>query len=531
MLVTALVLLVVLLAMSVTVAAVMGVLGMVLNNVYSVMPLHRAMGEIIWNSSSEYILFAIPLFVMLGEILLRAGIASRAYNAVAMWLSWLPGGLMHANIGTCAMFAATSGSSVATAATVGTVAIPEIKKRGYNESLFLGTIAAGGTLGILIPPSINFILYGLLTNNSVPRLYLAGFIPGALLASFFMGIVLIACLLDRRRGGTVDTSVKTPSMTWPKIFLGAIALAAITGTLFYLNILTPRRLLLGAGVLTLLLTAFVPGKRGETVFASLVLFLLGGVLHDPQVSATEAAIYAAVVGWVTAFGLFIYRREGMPAYLALLDLIPPFAIFLVVIGTIYAGWATPTEAASLGVVASLLLAAWERKLNWTMLRTAGEGTMRTTGIIMLIILAAQFLNFVLAAIGATDGIGQAIEALGLGKYGTLLLIIVFYLILGCFMETISMMILTTPFIYPIVTKLGWDPIWWGIVLTILIEAALITPPVGLNLYVVQGMRERGPVRDVIMGALPFVGSMLLLVFALMAVPGLALWLPELVMGK
>ncbi|MDX2157258.1 MAG: TRAP transporter large permease [Hyphomicrobiaceae bacterium] len=429
MLITALACLVVLLAISVPVAAVMGVLGMALNNFYSFMPLHRAMGEIIWNSSSEYILFAIPLFVMLGEILLRAGIAERAYNAIAQWLSWLPGGLMHANIGTCAMFAATSGSSVATAATVGTVAIPEIRKRGYNESLFLGTIAAGGTLGILIPPSINFILYGLLTNNSVPRLYLAGFIPGFLLAGLFMVIVLVACITDRTKGGApIETS-------W--------------------------------------------GQR------------LAG----------------------------------------LIDLIPPLMIFLVVIGTIYAGWATPTEAASLGVVASLLLALWERKVSWSMLKAVGEGTMRTTAIIMLIILAAQFLNFVLAALGATDGIGQAIEALGLGKYGTMLLIIVFYLILGCFMETISMMILTTPFIYPIIIKLGWDPIWWGIVLTILIEAALITPPVGLNLYVVQGMRERGPVSDVIKGALPFVGAMLVLIFLLMAFPGVALWLPDYVMGK
>ena len=179
------------------------------------MPLHRAMGEIVWNASSEYILIAIPLFVMLGEILLRAGIAERVYNGIAQWLSWLPGGLMHANIGACAMFAATSGSSVATAATIGTVAIPEIKKRNYDEPLFLGTIAAGGTLGILIPPSINFILYGLLTNTSVPRLYLAGFIPGFLLASFFMVIVLIACLFDRKKGGTpIETS-------WSKRFAHA----------------------------------------------------------------------------------------------------------------------------------------------------------------------------------------------------------------------------------------------------------------------------------------------------------------------
>ena len=201
------------------------------------------------------------------------------------------------------------------------------------------------------------------------------------------------------------------------------------------------------------------------------------------------------------------------------------------IGSIYAGYATPTEAASLGVVGAMLLSIWYGRLDWPMMRAVAEGTMRTTGIIMLIILAAQFLNFVLAAVGATDGIGKAIESLGLGKYGTMLLIVIFYLILGCFMETISMMILTTPFIYPIVIKLGWDPIWWGIVLTILIEAALITPPVGLNLYVVQGMRERGPVEDVIRGALPFVGAMLALIFLLMAFPSIALWLPEFMMGK
>ncbi|MEZ5849740.1 MAG: TRAP transporter large permease [Hyphomicrobiaceae bacterium] len=429
MLASALLILIALLVVSVPVAAVMGVLGMALNNMYAMMPLHRAMGEILWNSSSEYILIAIPMFVMLGEILLRAGIATKAYNAVAQWLSWLPGGLMHANIGTCAMFAATSGSSVATAATVGTVALPEIGKRGYNEPLFLGSIAAGGTLGILIPPSINFILYGLLTNSSVPRLYLAGFIPGILLASLFMLIVLVACIADPRKGGR---AIET---TWAQRIAG------------------------------------------------------------------------------------------------LLDLMPPFVIFLVVIGTIYAGWATPTEAASLGVVASLCLAAWEGKFSFAMLRAVAEGTMRTTAIIMLIILAAQFLNFVLAAIGVTDTIAKGMEALGLGKYAMMVLIIVFYLILGCFMETISMMILTTPFIFPIVTKLGWDPIWWGIVLTILIEAALITPPVGLNIYVVQGMRERGPVTDVIRGVLPYVGAMILLIALLMAVPDLALWLPTAVMGK
>jgi C4-dicarboxylate transporter, DctM subunit len=428
MLVNALILLVVMLAISVPIAATMGVLGLALNQFYSSMPLYLAMGEILWNSSSEYILIAIPLFIMLGEILLRSGIAERVYSAIAQWLSWLPGGLMHANIGTCAMFAATSGSSVATAATVGVVALPEIKRRRYNESLFLGTLAAGGTLGILIPPSINFILYGLLTNTSVPRLYLAGMIPGLVLAALFMLYVLFACLVRPANGGMpMETS---------------------------------------------------------------------------------------------------WRQR----ILSLKDLIAPLFIFMVVVGSIYAGWATPTEAASLGVLAALLLAAMHRTLSFSMLRVVLESTMRTTAMIMLIIIAAQFLNFVLASIGFTDGMGKLIEGLGLGKYGTLLLIVVFYLILGCFMETISMMILTTPFIFPIVVGLGWDPIWWGIVLTVLIEAALITPPVGLNLYVVQGMRERGPIADVIRGALPFVGAMLLLIAALMAWPDLALGLPKLVMG-
>jgi tripartite ATP-independent transporter DctM subunit len=428
MIATTLLILLVLLAFSVPVAAVMGVLGLALNQLYASMPLHRAMGEIVWNTSSEYILIAIPLFVMLGEILLRAGIAERVYNAIAQWLSWLPGGLMHANIGACAMFAATSGSSVATAATIGTVAIPQIQARRYDEPLFLGTIAAGGTLGILIPPSINFILYGLLTNTSVPRLYLAGFIPGVTLALLFMITVLLMCVLRPAKGG-------------------------------------------------------VP----------------------------------IVTSWRERFRL-------------LPSLVPPLLIFLVVVGSIYAGIATPTEAASLGVVAALALAAWERKLSLLMLRSVAEGTMRTTAMIMLIIMAAQFLNFVLAAIGVTEGLGTLMEGLGLGKIGTMILIVAFYLVLGCFMETISMMILTTPFVFPLVVNLGWDPIWWGVVLTILIEAALITPPVGLNLYVVQGMRGRGSINEVIRGALPFVIGMMFLVGALMAAPDIALWLPRYVMG-
>ena len=212
------------------------------------------------------------------------------------------------------------------------------------------------------------------------------------------------------------------------------------------------------------------------------------------------------------------------------DLLPPLLIFFIVVGSIYAGFATPTEAASLGVVAAFGLAAWEGKMSLALMRAVLEGTMRTTAMIMLIILAAQFLNFVLGAIGIADGIVEALKSLGLGAFGTMMLIVVFYLILGCFMETISMMILTTAFVVPVVVGLGYDPLSWGIVLTILIEAALITPPIGLNLYVVQGIRERGNISDVIIGSLPFVGAMFVLIMALLLNPNIALWLPRLVMG-
>src|ERR687887_1631539 len=201
MLATALTLLVVLLALAVPVAAGLGVMGIALSEIYSRLPLTLAMGEVAWATSNNFLLVAIPFFVLLGEILLRSGIAERMYNALVLWVPWLPGGLMHSNIAACAMFAATSGSSVATAATIGTVAMGEIEKHGYSERLFLGTIAAGGTLGILIPPSINMIVYGVLTETSIPKLYLAGFIPGFLLSALFMMTVLIGCLLRPEWGG------------------------------------------------------------------------------------------------------------------------------------------------------------------------------------------------------------------------------------------------------------------------------------------------------------------------------------------
>jgi C4-dicarboxylate transporter DctM subunit len=421
------IILLVLIFAAVPVAAALGILSLSLDQLYMNGRLSRAIGEFTWDKSKEYILVAIPMFILLGEIMLRAGIAKRMYEAVVEWLSWLPGGLMHANIGSCAIFAASSGSSVATAATVGTVAYPEVGKRRYNERLFLGSLAAGGTLGILIPPSISLIIYGLITDTSVPELYLAGILPGLILSLLFIGAIVIACIMRREWGGT---PVKT---SW-------------------------RR-----------------------------------------------------------------RIQVLP------DLIPPVLLFAVVVGSIYAGVATPTEAASLGVVFALGLAAWTRSLSFRMLREAFEGTMRTTAMIMLIILAAVFLNLILGFIGVTQGLLDLIASLGLTPMQTMLLLVVFYLILGMFMETLSMLLTTVPIVFPIVVHMGFDPVWFGIMVTVLMETALITPPIGVNLYVVQGVRARGgPFNDVAYGALPFVLMMIVMVGVLLAFPQLALYLPTMV---
>src|SRR5918998_1918724 len=275
MLGTALMTLIVLLALAVPVAAALGILGLALSELYSRLPLSIAIGEVAWATSNNFLLVAIPFFVLLGEILLRSGIAERMYNALVLWVPWLPGGLMHSNIAACAMFAATSGSSVATAATIGTVAMGEVEKHGYSERLFLGTIAAGGTLGILIPPSINMIVYGVLTETSIPKLYLAGFTPGLVLAGLFSLTVLLLCLFRPELGG------RRTSATWEQ------------------------------------------------------------------------------------------RIRALP------DLLPPVIIFLAVIGSIYAGWATATESAALGVIAAVGIAAWNRRLTLRALLNAFEGTMRS----------------------------------------------------------------------------------------------------------------------------------------------------------
>ncbi len=428
---TALFLLIVLVALSLPIASALGLMGYVLSAKYAFFPMTGALGELAWNSSNDFILIAAPMFIMMGELMHRSGMSERLFGALTPWFARVPGRLIHTNIAASAIFAATSGSSVATAATIGTVAIPNMDKGGYSRPLFLGSIAAGGTLGILIPPSINMIIYAVLTDTSVADLYAAGFIPGFMLAGMFSMMVL-------------GIAIWKPHLAGPKVETGS---------------------------------------------------------------------------------LWAERIDGLR------HLIPPMGLFLVVVGSIYAGIATPTEAAALGLMATLGLVAANGQLTLPVLLRAFEGTVRTTCMVMLIVIAAFFLNFVMVSIGLVKAITDLVLSLGWPPLGMLVAIVIFYLILGCFMESLSMMIATTPVVVPVIMALGYSPVWWGIVFVILMEAALITPPVGLNLYVVQAVRGKGPIMDLCIGALPFVLMMIIMIGLLIAFPQLALWLPSVLNPK
>jgi tripartite ATP-independent transporter DctM subunit len=424
---TAAVSLIVLLAIlgsSIAVAAGMAMTGLALNQLYSPMPLTRMMGELAWATTNNFILTAIPFYIMFGEILLRSGVAERMYTAAVQWLSWLPGGLMHSNIGSCALFGSVSGSSVATAATIGVVAMGEIDKHKYNERLFLGTLAAGGTLGILIPPSINMIIYGVMTDTSVPKLYLAGFLPGFILTVLFSLTVLIACLWKPHWSGT---KINT---TW------------------------------------------------------------------------EA------------------RWRTLP------DLLPPLVLLAIVVGAIFFGLATATESAAVGILGALVIAGWRRRITLKMLREVCEGTVRTTALVMAILVGAFFLNVVIQTIGLTQQLGTLIREYQLTPVQVLGAVILLYLVLGTFMEELSMMISTIPITTPLILQAGYDPVWFGILLVLLIQTAMISPPFGINIFVIHGIRGRGTLSDVEIGSAPFVITLLVMIALICVYPDIVMWAPR-----
>jgi len=419
------ILMLVMLALGLHVATTILLLGVIGAALFLGGPIIAAVGTQVWGATDSFVLLAVPLFVLLGELLVRGGATDRMYRALAAWLGVFPGGLLHTNIGACALFAAVSGSSVATAATIGTVALPTFRQRGYDERLVVGSIAAGATLGILIPPSVNMIIYGAMTNTSVGRLYAAGVIPGLLLTLLFMAVVLVMCRWRPSLAGTPE----------PRLPLGE-----------------RLRLLLG--------------------------------------------------------------------------LAPAVGIFVVVMGSIYAGWATPTESAAVGVVAAFFLSTLYGRFSIRMLHECFVSTVAITAMIVLIVAAAFYLNFVLGILGVPQALSRFVVSLDASPILILWVLLVFYLIMGCFLETLSMMVGTIPIVVPIVTALGIDPVFFGVFLVIMCEMALITPPVGMNLYVVQGVRGRGSVTEVIAGSLPFLAMMFALTVLLMYAPGIALWLPR-----
>lgn len=413
-----------LLALSIPIGIVLFLLAFGIDLFFSPFPLMRGLGQIVWSSSNSATLIAIPFFVLLGEVLVRSGVAQRTYSALESWVSWMPGGLIHANIATATLFSATSGSSVATAATVASVAMPQADRLGYDPRLFSGAIAAGGTLGIMIPPSINLIVYGFLTQTSIPKLFLAGLVPGLFLAVLFMVVTAILCAIYPSLGGP---GIKS---SWHKRLTG------------------------------------------------------------------------------------------------LVDLIPLLGLFGTIVGSIYTGLATPTEAAAIGVAMAFAIAATQKAINRQMLIDSLKGTVRTTAMIMLVVIGAYVLNFVLTAAGVSRALQYFLQNLGMGPLATLLVIVLIYIVLGFFIETLSLMVATIPIVVPIIVELGYDKLWFGILMIILVEMALITPPVGLNLYVVQAARKSGRFSDVMIGVIPYAIAMLFMVALLIMFPTIALFLPS-----
>lgn len=378
-----------------------------------------------WNVNTSYTLVALPLFVFMGEMLFHSGFMDAIYSRASTLVHGLPGGLLQSNVLACAVFAACCGSSLACAATVGSVAYPLEKQGGYDRALALGSICAGGTLGILIPPSISMIIYGALVGESVGRLFIAGVIPGLILATLFSVYIAVACLLK-------------PSYAPARVE----------------RVILRNRLRSAAGM------------------------------------------------W------------------------PLGVIVIVVMGGLYGGIATPTEVSGLGATLAIIFAALSRRLSWGTLRASLLSTVKTTSLTMFIVIGAQILSTALIYYNLPPRLGALVSSAGISPLGVIVIATVLYLVLGMFLDGISMMVLTLPFVVPILKVAELDLIWFGIYLTVLVEMGFLTPPVGLNLFVVQGVTSE-PLSLVIKGTMPFLIPMLCMLILLILFPQLALWLPRL----
>ncbi|MFM7778722.1 MAG: TRAP transporter large permease [Alphaproteobacteria bacterium] len=392
-------------------------------------PLVAAFGTQLWGAMEDYVLLSIPLYILLGEILVRSGSTDRLYRSLADWLNILPGGLLHTNIGASAVFSAVSGSSVATAATISTVALPSFRKRRYDTRLVLGSIAAGASLGNLIPPGIALIVYGAMTNTSVGQLYAAAVVPGIVMTVLFMGTIILIALVK-------------PDLVRQK------------------------------------------------------------EVADPL-------------------------RERLKR---LVDLMPPLVIFGIIMGSIYTGWATVTESAALAVVVALPIAALYGRLSIRMLHECFIATANLTAMSLLILAIAFYLNFVMGLLGVTPALGAFATSIGASPLELIIALTIFYLLLGIFFETLPMLVGTVPVVFPVIVAAGIDPVWFGVFIVLMCEISLISPPVGMTLYVIQAVRREGTIAEVFQGTVPFFIAMVVMTALLIAFPEMALWLPRISFG-
>ncbi|MEQ8813894.1 MAG: TRAP transporter large permease subunit [Thalassobaculum sp.] len=410
-----------LLASGLWVAPALLTVGFIALEFFSPAPAGSLLATTVWDASWNWALTALPLFVWMGEILFRTRLSSDMFNGLAPWLSRLPGGLFHVNIVGCGVMAAVAGSSAVTCATVGRMSIPELKKRGYDEALSIGTLAGSGTLGLLIPPSIMLIVYGVIAQQSISRMFIAGVLPGIMLIGIFMGYVMIRTTLD-------------PS-------------------------LAPR---------------------------------------ETERTTLRQKLWASRL------------------------LIPVMLLIFVVIGSIYGGFATPTEAATVGVIGALVLAWWSKSLNRASFMESLMGAVRTSCMIAFILGGAAFLSIAMGFTGVPRVLAGYVDSFDLSPTMLLVVLTVLYIFLGCFLDGVSMMVLTAAVVLPMVKDAGIDLVWFGIFTVIVVEMAQITPPVGFNLFVLQGMTGRD-ILQVTRAAMPFFFLMLLGIVVITAIPELVLW--------
>ena len=377
-----------------------------------------------WESLNSFTLLAMPVFIFMGAVFSGSGAVNLLFAALEKWLGWLPGGLASVVIAANGLFGAISGSSVAAAATFSMIAYPEMEKRGYDPKLSLGSIAVGGTLSVLVPPSLLLIVYGSWENVSVARLFAAAIIPGVVL------------------------------------------------------------------MLLLMLTVIVMVKLKP-----------------------ELAPRSQPASW----------SERMAA---IKDMLPWLVVIVIVMGSIFGGLMTPTEASALGAIMALCIAWYYGSLSYAMVRDSLLSAIKITAMIAFIIFAARLLSFVFQDIGATARISSAVLDLNIGKYGIMACIVVLYLVLGMFFDSMAMMLLTLSFIMPVIVKLGYDPVWWGVTFVLLAEIGLVTPPFGLNLFTIHGVLPKFSVMYIARSSLPFLAVMILMVWILIFFPDLAMWLPR-----